>query len=193
MNAPRNTTRDNAPRATILFCRQLETVIPSLRSFARRLCSNPEMADDLVQETMMRALIYCESFKPGTNFQAWTYTILRNQFYTKIRKESWMTSWDPEAADRILAQDPAQQDAIHLVDLEKAMLQLPFEQREMLLLVGADGATYQEAAQIVGCSLGTVKSRVARGRIKLASIINGPNEDKKPGLAVDTTITSCAA
>lgn len=158
------------------FRRQLQEIIPSLRAFARGLCGNRDLADDLAQEAMMRAWAARDSFEPGTNFRAWIFMILRNHFYTTIRKNSRMTSWDPEAAERLLVQEPAQPHAIHMSDVEKALQQLPAEQREMLLLVGAGGASYEEAAEIAGCALGTVKSRLARGRTALAAIINGPDE-----------------
>lgn len=158
------------------FRRQLQEIIPSLRAFARGLCGNRDLADDLAQEAMMRAWAARDSFEPGTNFRAWIFMILRNHFYTTIRKNSRMTSWDPEAAERLLVQEPAQPHAIHMTDVEKALQQLPAEQREMLLLVGAGGASYEEAAEIAGCALGTVKSRLARGRTALAAIINGPDD-----------------
>lgn len=164
------------------FRRQLQDIIPSLRAFARGLCGNRDLADDLAQEAMMRAWAARDSFEPGTNFRAWIFMILRNHFYTTIRKNSRMTSWDPEAAERLLVQEPAQPHAIHMSDVEKALQQLPAEQREMLLLVGAGGASYEEAAEIAGCALGTVKSRLARGRTALAAIINGPDETSELAL-----------
>lgn len=175
MNAPQAADGGRKP-ATPEFRRQLQDIIPSLRAFARGLCGNRELADDLAQEAMMRAWAARDSFEPGTNFRAWIFMILRNHFYTTIRKNSRMTSWDPEAAERILVQEPAQQHAVHMADVEKALQLLPAEQREMLLLVGAGGASYEEAAEIAGCALGTVKSRLARGRAALAAIINGPDD-----------------
>lgn len=158
------------------FKNQMVKLIPSLRSFARGLCGNRDMGDDLAQEAMMRAWAAQDSFTPGTNFRAWMFMIVRNQFYTTVRKNSRMTSWDPEAAERLLVEAPSQQGHIDVSDVEKALQKLPAEQREMLLLIGAGGASYEEAAEIAGCAVGTVKSRLARGRSALSLLINGPPE-----------------
>ena len=158
------------------FRDQLVALIPQLRSFARGLCGWRDIADDMVQEAMLRGWAARASYTPGTNFRAWMFMILRNQFYTTIRKDKRMTSWDPEVAERVLVEAPAQQDAIHLTDVAKALQMLPAEQREVLLLIGANGATYEEAAEIVGCAIGTIKSRLARGRKALALLIDGPED-----------------
>jgi RNA polymerase sigma-70 factor (ECF subfamily) len=160
-----------------IFRDQLVALIPSLRSFARGLCGGRDMADDLAQDAMTRGWAARASFTPGTNFRAWMFMILRNQFYTTIRKNSRMTSWDPEVAERVLVEAPAQQDAIHVADVAKALQKLPPEQREVLLLIGASGLSYEEAAEIIGCAMGTVKSRLARGRKALAELIDGPEWD----------------
>lgn len=159
------------------FRDQLVALIPSLRSFARGLCGWRNMADDMAQDAMMRGWAARASFTPGTNFRAWMFMILRNQFYSTLRKDRRMTSWDPEVAERVLVEAPAQQDAIHVADVAKALQSLPAEQREVLLLIGANGLSYEEAAEIIGCAIGTVKSRLARGRKALAQVIDGPDGD----------------
>lgn len=162
--------------ADIAFRDQLVALIPSLRSFARGLCGGRDMADDLAQDAMTRAWAARASFTPGTNFRAWMFMILRNQFYTTIRKNSRMVSWDPEVAERLLVEPPAQQDAIHVSDVAKALQKLPVEQREVLLLIGANGLSYEEAAEVIGCAMGTIKSRLARGRKALSMLIDGPDD-----------------
>ena len=158
------------------FRDQLVALIPSLRSFARGLCGWRDMADDMAQDAMMRGWAARASFTPGTNFRAWMFMILRNQFYSTLRKDRRMTSWDPEVAERVLIEAPAQQDTIHVADVAKALQTLPVEQREVLLLIGASGMSYEEAAEIIGCAIGTIKSRLARGRKALALLIDGPED-----------------
>lgn len=174
-----------APDERAEFKQQMEKLIPSLRSFARGLCGNRDLADDLAQEAMMRAWAAQDSFTPGTNFRAWMFMIVRNQFYTTIRKNSRMTSWDPEAAERILVAPATQEHHVEVNDVAAALQKLPPEQREMLLLIGAGGASYEEAAEIAGCAIGTVKSRLARGRAALSLLVNGPADDAaaKPRIA----------
>jgi RNA polymerase sigma-70 factor, ECF subfamily len=163
--------------ADTLFREQLVALLPSLRAFSRGLCGNRDMADDLAQDTMMRAWAARESYTQGSNFRAWMFMIMRNQFYTTIRKNSRMTSLDPEVAERVLVVAAAQQNGINVNDVAKALQKLPPEQREVLLLIGASGVSYEEAAEIIGCAMGTVKSRLARGRTALAALIDGPADD----------------
>lgn len=165
------------------FKQQMLALIPSLRAFARGLCGNRDLADDLAQEAMARAWAARDSFTPGTNFRAWMFMIVRNQFYTTIRKNSRMTSWDPEAAERLLVTPSTQHVGIDLTDVEKALGKLPAEQREMLLLVAAGGMSYEEAAAVAGCALGTVKSRIARGRAALTRMIDGADESERADAA----------
>ena len=160
-----------------VFRDQLVALLPSLRAFARGLCGHREMADDLAQDTMMRAWAARASYTQGTNFRAWMFMIMRNQFYTTIRKNSRMTTLDPEVAERMLVVAPAQQNGINVDDVAKALQKLPAEQREVLLLIGANGLSYEEAAEVIGVAMGTVKSRLARGRTALAAMIDGPADD----------------
>ena len=155
------------------FKGQLVALIPSLRAFARSLCRDPHMADDLAQEAMARAWKARASFTMGTNFRAWMFMILRNIFYTTAQRNSRMTSWDPEIAERVLIQPATQHVGIELNDVQKALNKLPPEQREMLMLVAAEGVSYEEAAIIAGCAIGTVKSRVARARAALLLLLDG--------------------
>lgn len=174
MSAKKNPVEESPPVDE--FKEQMIALIPSLRAFARGLCGNRDMADDLAQEAMARAWAARDSFAIGTNFRAWMFMIVRNQFYTTIRKNSRMTTWDPEAAERLLVTPATQHVGIDLADVEKALARLPAEQREMLMLVAAGGMGYVEAAEITGCALGTVKSRIARGRIALARMIDGDDD-----------------
>ncbi len=165
------------------FRDQLVAIIPALRAFARGLCGNRDVADDMVQDAMTRAWAARQSYTPGSNFRAWMFMILRNHYYTTLRKNARMVSWDPEVAERVLVVAPAQHDGLNVQDVQAALLKLPSEQREVLLLIGANGVSYEEAAEIMGCAIGTIKSRLARGRVALAALIDGPpfEDDAKPG------------
>jgi RNA polymerase sigma factor (sigma-70 family) len=153
------------------FKRQLTEVIPHLRAFARGLCGRPDMADDLVQETMLKAWAAQDRFEPGTSMRAWTFVILRNVFLTDMRRNRFRGDYDEGMAERILTEPAGQEQPIHLSDLHRALLTLPPERREALLLVGAGGFSYEEAAHICGCAVGTIKSRVGRARATLAAMI----------------------
>jgi RNA polymerase sigma-70 factor, ECF subfamily len=156
------------------FRDHLVAIMGPLRAFARGLCGNRELADDLAQDALTRAWAARQSFAKGTNFRAWIFIILRNQFYTSIRKNSRMVAWDPDMAARHLIAPETQQDGLNLQDVETALRKLPAEQREVLMLVGASGVSYEEASQIMGCAIGTIKSRLARGRAALTALIDGP-------------------
>lgn len=153
------------------FSADMTASLPDLRNFARSLCRQREMADDLVQDTMVRAWSARHTFLPGSRLRPWLFTILRNQFYNTLRKQRWMVSWEPEAAERLLVQQPEQETRFHVADIEGALRQLPEGQREMLMLIADAGLSYEEAAAIADCKLGTVKSRVNRGRAGLRAIM----------------------
>jgi RNA polymerase sigma-70 factor (ECF subfamily) len=153
------------------FKRELTAVIPHLRAFARGLCGRADMADDLVQETMLTAWAARDRFEPGTSMRAWTFVILRNAYLTDMRRSRFRGDYDETVAERILTAPADQEEPLHLADLHRALLSLPPERREALLLVGAGGFSYEEAAQICGCAVGTIKSRVGRARAALNRMI----------------------
>ena len=164
------------------FKRELTEVIPHLRAFARGLCGRPDMADDLVQEAMLKAWAAQERFEPGTSMRAWTFVILRNAYLTDMRRNRFRGEYDEGVAERILTAPAGQEEPIHLSDMHRALLTLPAERREALLLVGAGGFSYEEAAQICGCAVGTIKSRVGRARSALTSMLeDGDFTDRKIG------------
>ncbi|MET0546746.1 MAG: sigma-70 family RNA polymerase sigma factor [Caulobacterales bacterium] len=147
------------------------TAVPSLRAFAISLCGNVDRADDLVQETMLRALANIHSFQPGTNMSAWLFTILRNLFRSEYRKRKREVEDADGSYAESLKSQPDQLGRVEFQEFRTALGQLPDEQREALILVGASGFSYEEAADICGCAVGTVKSRVSRGRSQLAQLL----------------------
>ncbi|HVP85118.1 MAG TPA: sigma-70 family RNA polymerase sigma factor [Rhizomicrobium sp.] len=155
------------------FRTELLALIPFLRAFARSLCGNPETADDLAQETLVKAWQSRDTFIPGTNLKAWLFTILRNQFYSDRRRAWRQAPWDQESAERIPGSREDQNWAAELSDTARALRCLSDEQREALILVGAGGFSYEDAAAICHCAVGTVKSRVARARRALINILDG--------------------
>lgn len=153
------------------FKRELTAVVPHLRAFARGLCGRPDLADDLVQETLLKAWAAQDRFEPGTSMRAWTFVILRNAYLTDMRRNRFRGEYDEGVAERILTAPAGQEEPIHLSDLHRALLTLPAERREALLLVGAGGFSYEEAAAICGCAVGTIKSRVGRARAALGEML----------------------
>jgi RNA polymerase sigma-70 factor, ECF subfamily len=150
---------------------QVLATVPSLRAFAISLCGNIDRGDDLVQETLLRALTHIDSFKPGTNLAAWLFTILRNQFREEYRKrQREVEDADGRYAETLISH-PEQTGRIEFEELRAALMKLPSEQREALILVGASGYSYDDAAAICGCPAGTIKSRVNRARIHLADLL----------------------
>jgi RNA polymerase sigma-70 factor, ECF subfamily len=154
-----------------LFQDLLVKHIPHLRAYAQLLSRNAAMADDLVQETVLRALCNIDKFMPGTNMKAWLSTILRNQFYNELRFRARMAAY--VAIPRPTGHAGEQESRLEMRDFERAFHELPALQREALSLVGASGFSYDEAAEIVGCAQGTVKSRVCRARSELERRMQG--------------------
>ena len=153
------------------FKTELAGLIPHLRAFARSLCGNATAADDLAQEAMLKAWKARESYQSGTNLKAWTFTILRNLFYSEKRRSWRRQQLDPEVAEATLISNDDPSSAMDLLALRSGLTVLPEDQREALILVGAGGLSYEETAEICGCAVGTIKSRVSRARKALAEII----------------------
>ncbi len=150
----------------------LIAIIPNLRAFAVSLCGNPDRADDLVQETLVKAWSNLGSFVEGTNLPAWLFTILRNIYYSEYRKRRREVADSDGAIAAKLATAPAQNGHMDLLDFRAALQHLPNDQREALILIGASGLSYEEAAQICGCAVGTMKSRVNRARNRLSELLS---------------------
>ena len=152
--------------------------IPSLRAFAVSLSQNADKADDLVQETLVKAWDKQTSFQPGTNLKAWLFTILRNEFYSQMRKRGREVQDSDGIMTGRLAIHPSQHGLLDLEDFRAALELLPEDQREAIILIGASGFSYEEAAEICDCAVGTIKSRVSRARARLQEIlkISGKSE-----------------
>jgi len=147
---------------------QFVEILPHLRAFARSLCGQPTLADDLVQETVLKAWAARGSFTEGTNFKAWVFTILRNTYYSHVRARKREIEDSDGALVARLASRPDQEDKVELKNVKRALMALPANQREALILVAASGFSYEEAASISGCAIGTMKSRVNRARKHLS-------------------------
>jgi len=146
--------------------------IPHLRAFARSLTRNRDRADDLVHDAAVRALAAAEQFTPGTNFKAWIFTILRNLYYNEGRKDHSRNVPFDEAMVTEHAIPPTQESALEFCDFRRAFWQLGEDHREVLMLVGASGLSYEEAAKICDCAVGTIKSRVSRARQELTKLLS---------------------
>jgi RNA polymerase sigma-70 factor (ECF subfamily) len=160
----------NAVNDENTFKADLISLIPHMRAFCRSLCNDPVLAEDLAQDGLAKAWAARASFAPGTNLKAWTFMILRNQFYSDKRR-SWRSSQlDPEVAERTLVAVDNPSGNMELDELRRALAMLPDDQREALILIGAGGFSYEEAGEICGAAVGTIKSRVSRARDRLALI-----------------------
>jgi RNA polymerase sigma-70 factor (ECF subfamily) len=153
------------------FKSELVGLIPHMRAFARSLCNNPAEAEDLAQEALLKAWNARQSYAIGTNMKAWTFMILRNQFYSEKRRAWRSTPLDPETAERTLVTVGDPSAGLELDEVRRALALLPDDQREALILIGAGGFSYEEVGEICGCAIGTIKSRVSRARDRLALIL----------------------
>jgi RNA polymerase sigma-70 factor (ECF subfamily) len=146
-------------------------LIPALRAFAWSLSHNASDADDLVQDTLIKAWTNRDKFEPGTNLRAWLFTILRNTYYTAAVRRRREVRDETGKYAATLSTGPTQDWSLAIRALQTALAQLPDEHREALILVGAAGLTYEEAAEVCGCALGTIKSRVNRARARLLKLM----------------------
>lgn len=153
------------------FRDDLVAEIKNLRAFAISLSGSVSLADDLVQETLLRAWSKSDKFQPGTSLRAWLFTILRNIYYSNYRKRAREVQDSEGAYARRLTVSGDQESHLDLEDFRKALTKLPAEQREVLTLVGASGLSYEEAAVICQVEIGTIKSRLSRARAKLVELL----------------------
>ncbi|MBP2549932.1 RNA polymerase sigma-70 factor (ECF subfamily) [Neorhizobium galegae] len=174
------------------FKRDLLASLPNLRAFAVSLTGRHDKADDLVQDTIMKAWANQGSFTAGTNMRAWLFTILRNEFYSQMRKRGREVQDTDGLFSERFSVHPEQYGRLDLQDFRKALDTLPDDQREAIILVGAAGFAYEEAASICGCAVGTIKSRVSRARSRLQEILGVSGESDFGPDPGDAAITSRA-
>lgn len=151
--------------------------LPAMRAFAMSLTRNSAAADDLVQDAVVKAWGNFDKFQAGTNLRAWLFTILRNTYYSLYRKRRREVE-DPDGimAEK-MSEKPAHDGHLAMADFRRAFVQLTDEQREVLILVGAEGFSYEDAAEMCGCAVGTVKSRTNRARKRLAELMHLDDEE----------------
>ena len=179
-----------AKKETPSFKRELLATLPSLCAFAFSLSGRHDKADDLVQDTIMKAWAKQESFEMGTNIKAWLFTILRNEFYSQMRKRGREIQDSEGLFTERMAVHPAQFGHMDLADFKKALGVLPDDQREAIILIGASGFSYEEAAEICQCAVGTMKSRVSRARTRLQDLLKVTGEGDYGPDAVSTQVTT---
>jgi RNA polymerase sigma-70 factor (ECF subfamily) len=175
---------EGAMTATLSWRDQVVDLIPALRAFAWSLSHNGSDADDLVQDTLIKAWTNREKFEPGTNLRAWLFTILRNTYYSALLRRRREVRDEAGEYAGALRTPPTQDWSIAMRSLQAALQKLPAEHREALILVGAAGLSYEEVAEICGCALGTIKSRVNRARARLLKIMEA--EDANDLMASET-------
>ncbi len=171
-------TGSSQPLDDAAFREALVTIIPSLRAFARGLCGNRDLADDLAQEALAKAWAARHSFAAGTNFKAWIFRILRNHFYTTAAVAKRFVLMDPHMAADLVSVQPTQGAERMQRDIEAGLTALPPAQREALMLLES-GLQWDEIAMIVDCPIGTIKSRITRGRAALRLYLEGPPHDSQ--------------
>jgi RNA polymerase sigma-70 factor (ECF subfamily) len=163
---------------------EMLAAVPHLRAFAISLTGSIDVADDLVQEALVRGLTKIDHFQPGTNMEAWLFTILRNQFHTRHRKRRREVEDVNGGFANQIAVLPEQSSHVDFDDMLTALAKLPFDQREALILVGAEGLSYEEAAKVCATKVGTIKSRVNRARSRLAELLSMTDDNHDPDYVV---------
>jgi len=154
-----------------MFSEELEAILPEIRAYARMLCSNRDTADDIVQNACLKAWKARDSFDPNRGkFRAWMFTITRNEFLQFMRKQRPLDYYEPSAFEYRLIQDCQLDRRADCSDAIQALFKLNPEQRDVFILVLAAGYSYEEAAAICNCSVGTIKSRINRARAKLTEL-----------------------
>lgn len=172
-NSSKSGTLAGAPLSDADFHKELTAAIPHLRAFARTLCGNRDRADDLAQETLMKAWAARDRYVAGTSFRAWTFTILRHHYFGQLRRERFVGEYDEGLAETILNTEGEQEGQLEATDVLRALETLPDAQREVLILMAVGSVSYEEIAEICGVAVGTVKSRIARARAALSAVLEG--------------------
>jgi RNA polymerase sigma-70 factor (ECF subfamily) len=160
----------SAKQESVLLEGEIIKLMPSLHAFSRTLTRNPTDADDLLQEGLLKALVNIHQFTPGTNLKAWMFTIVRNTFYTNYKKKRREVAAPLEETGTV-STEATQEWTLTMEEVNTAMENLPGDQKQALMLVGTSGMSYERAAEVCGCALGTIKSRVSRGRTKLRELL----------------------
>jgi RNA polymerase sigma-70 factor (ECF subfamily) len=165
--------------------------MPNMRAFALSLCHRRDRADDLVQEALARAIGNIRLFKPGTNMKAWLFTILRNNFFNEYRKSRHEVADVDGYYVGSMTSQPYQEAYLQFAELRTALEQLPRDQREALVLVGVAGLSYEAAAKLCRCAVGTMKSRTFRGRMRLAELMSiDGSQDLGPDRGTQAALTA---
>ncbi|WP_332065697.1 RNA polymerase sigma factor [Bartonella sp. CB189] len=174
------------------FKQELLLILPTLRAFAVSLSGKHDKAEDLVQDTIMKAWAKQDSFEMGTNLKAWLFTILRNEYYSQLRKKGREVQDSDGVFTQNVAIHPAQYGSLDFQDFQKALKRLSNDQREAIILIGASGFSYEDAAAICGCAVGTIKSRVSRARNRLQELlkVNGESDYGPDAYSAGTTLCS---
>ena len=164
-------------------------LIPALRAFARTFYRDATDADDLVQETLMKGIANIDKFQPGTRMKSWLFTIMRNTFYTRIKTYNREAPGLTDCASARLTTDATQEWSVRGKEVRAAINRLPDHHREVLVLIGVLGVSYEEASRICGCAIGTIKSRLNRARLSVLADLG----EQSSGSLVESATRTCIA